>query len=123
MSADTGWNAAQLLQIEVHGGNPEELPVQGTDPARGEPVEASSTIHSFVAANANGGPRHLRGVPRPSRRPHRRAGRRRRPQRCRRRPGPGSAWGNFVLGIDDDTRIPDIAVTASCRRPTTTRCP
>ncbi|MFI2376300.1 CARDB domain-containing protein [Streptomyces sp. NPDC018964] len=59
VSANTGWNAAQLSEIEVYGGddggNPEEPPADGTDLALGKPIEASSTIHSFVATNANDG--------------------------------------------------------------------
>lgn len=59
LTANTGWNAAQLSEIEVYGsdddGDPQEPPVDGTDLAFGKPVEASSTIHSFVAANANDG--------------------------------------------------------------------
>ncbi|WP_407109794.1 CARDB domain-containing protein [Streptomyces sp. DSM 116494] len=59
LTANTGWNAAQLSEIEVYGsdddGDPQEPPADGTDLAFGKPVEASSTIHSFVAANANDG--------------------------------------------------------------------
>lgn len=59
VSANTGWNAAQLSEIEVYGdddgGDPEEPPVDGTNLSLGKPIEASSTIHSFVATNANDG--------------------------------------------------------------------
>ncbi|MFD7702092.1 CARDB domain-containing protein [Streptomyces caelestis] len=53
VSANTGWNAAQLSEVEVYGGEPGEPPVEGANLAFGKPIEASSTIHSFVAANAN----------------------------------------------------------------------
>jgi hypothetical protein len=57
VTANTGWNAAQLSEIEVYGesgdtGNP---PVNGADLARGKPIEASSTTQSYVATNANDG--------------------------------------------------------------------
>ncbi|MFI0504571.1 discoidin domain-containing protein [Streptomyces albogriseolus] len=59
LTANTGWNAAQLSAVEVYGedggGGPGQPPADGTDPALGRPVEASSTIHSFVAAHANDG--------------------------------------------------------------------
>ncbi|MFD7770635.1 CARDB domain-containing protein [Streptomyces sp. NPDC059787] len=60
VSANTGWNAAQLSEIEVYGGDddgggPEEPPADGTNLSLGKPIEASSTIHSFVATNANDG--------------------------------------------------------------------
>ncbi|SCD78639.1 F5/8 type C domain-containing protein [Streptomyces sp. di188] len=59
VTANAGWNAAQLSALEVYGedggGGPEQPPADGTDLARGKPVEASSTIHSFVAANVNDG--------------------------------------------------------------------
>ncbi|MFF5343740.1 hypothetical protein ACFY4H_23985 [Streptomyces althioticus] len=59
VTANADWNAAQLSALEVcgedGGGGPGQPPADGTDPARGEPVEASSTIHSFVAADANDG--------------------------------------------------------------------
>ncbi|MDT0401547.1 CARDB domain-containing protein [Streptomyces edwardsiae] len=59
VSANTGWNAAQLSEIEVYGGDdggdPGEPPVDGTNLSLGKPIEASSTIHSFVATNANDG--------------------------------------------------------------------
>lgn len=55
VSANTGWNAAQLSEIEVYGDSPEEPPADGSNLVLGKPVEASSTIHSFVATNANDG--------------------------------------------------------------------
>ncbi|MEV8595994.1 CARDB domain-containing protein [Streptomyces sp. NPDC052012] len=61
VTANTGWNAAQLAEIEVYdsdtGGDPEVPPADGTNLALGEPVEASSTIHSYVARHANDGRR------------------------------------------------------------------
>ncbi|MFE8969997.1 CARDB domain-containing protein [Streptomyces albogriseolus] len=59
LTANTGWNAAQLSAVEVYGEDggegPGQPPAEGTDLALGRPVEASSTIHSFVAAHANDG--------------------------------------------------------------------
>ncbi|MEV7285076.1 CARDB domain-containing protein [Streptomyces sp. NPDC093252] len=57
VTANTGWNAAQLSALEVYGTDPDpgEPPVNGTNLARGKPITATSTIHSFVAANANDG--------------------------------------------------------------------
>ncbi|MEZ3180672.1 hypothetical protein KYY02_18850 [Streptomyces pimonensis] len=95
VSASTGWNAAQLSEAEVHsggdGGNPEEPPVDGTDLALGEPAEASSTIHSFVAANANDG--RIGSQWESNGHPVGPTGRRRRPQRCRRQARPRPRLG------------------------------
>ncbi|MET7293011.1 CARDB domain-containing protein [Streptomyces griseoloalbus] len=59
VNSNTGWNAAQLSEIEVYGsdddGNPEQPPADGGNLSLGKPIEASSTIHSFVATNANDG--------------------------------------------------------------------
>ncbi|MFC9112066.1 MULTISPECIES: CARDB domain-containing protein [Streptomyces] len=59
VTANTGWNAAQLSEIEAYGedagGGPGQPPADGTNLALGKPIEASSVIHSFVAANANDG--------------------------------------------------------------------
>ncbi|MFF9283391.1 CARDB domain-containing protein [Streptomyces griseosporeus] len=55
VSANTGWNAAQLSALEVYGGtqNPSEPPVQGTNLARGKPIEATSSTQNYVATHAN----------------------------------------------------------------------
>ena len=55
-TANTGWPAAQLSEFELAGpgGGPVEPPT-GTDLAAGKPIEASSSVFSFVAANANDG--------------------------------------------------------------------
>ncbi|MGC0334082.1 hypothetical protein RKD23_007072 [Streptomyces sp. SAI-170] len=54
VSANSGWNAAQLSELEVYGDSgPVDPPPQGTDLARNKPVEATSTTQNFVAANAN----------------------------------------------------------------------
>ncbi|WAZ19176.1 discoidin domain-containing protein [Streptomyces cinnabarinus] len=56
VSANTGWNAAQLSELEVYGTgeDPDDPPpVDGTNLARNKPIEASSTTQSYVAANAN----------------------------------------------------------------------
>ncbi|MFE1443381.1 CARDB domain-containing protein [Streptomyces sp. NPDC058739] len=57
VASNTGWNAAQLSELEVYGTNgqnPEEPPpVEGTNLARGKPVEATSTTQNYVATNAN----------------------------------------------------------------------
>lgn len=58
VSANTGWNAAQLSEIKVYGddgGTPQQPPADGSNLSLGKPIEASSTIHSFVAAHANDG--------------------------------------------------------------------
>ncbi|MET9594551.1 CARDB domain-containing protein [Streptomyces sp. NPDC006516] len=56
VTANTGWNAAQLSQLEVHGdedtGPP---PASGSDLALNKPIEASSYAQTYVAANANDG--------------------------------------------------------------------
>ncbi|WP_327328980.1 discoidin domain-containing protein [Streptomyces sp. NBC_01208] len=54
VTANTGWNAAQLSQVEVHGeedsGPP---PANGSNLALNKPIEASSYAQTYVAANAN----------------------------------------------------------------------
>ncbi|MFD5079929.1 CARDB domain-containing protein [Streptomyces sp. NPDC058371] len=59
VSANTGWNAAQLSEVEVYGtdggGDPEEPPVNGTNLSLNKPIEASSSVQSFTATNANDG--------------------------------------------------------------------
>jgi hypothetical protein len=66
ITANTGWPAAQLAELEIHGttatdpgdpGGPGGDPGDGngTDLAHGKAIEASSTVQSFVAANANDG--------------------------------------------------------------------
>ncbi|WP_369369735.1 discoidin domain-containing protein [Promicromonospora sp. Populi] len=58
VTANTGWPAGQLSELEVHGTpgdvDPEE-PVEGIDLAPGRPIVASSTEWTYVAANANDG--------------------------------------------------------------------
>ncbi|MGW0187418.1 CARDB domain-containing protein [Streptomyces sp. NPDC003362] len=57
VSANTGWNAAQLSEVEIYGeaggGNPGDPPPAGTNLALRKPIEASSTTQNYVAANAN----------------------------------------------------------------------
>ncbi|MFD3400415.1 CARDB domain-containing protein [Kribbella sp. NPDC058693] len=55
-TANTGWPAAQLSEFELAGpgGGPVEPPT-GTDLAAGKAIEASSSVFSFVASNANDG--------------------------------------------------------------------
>ncbi|MEU3608583.1 CARDB domain-containing protein [Streptomyces sp. NPDC035033] len=56
ITANTGWNAAQLSAVEVYGEpGTAEPPVEGTDLARGKPVEATSVTQNYQAANANDG--------------------------------------------------------------------
>lgn len=58
ITANTGWSAGQLSELEVRGtraGTDPEEPVEGTDLAPGRPVQASSTEWTYVAANANDG--------------------------------------------------------------------
>ncbi|HET9137854.1 discoidin domain-containing protein, partial [Actinophytocola sp.] len=52
ITANTGWPAGQLSEFEVHGtgGNPQP---PGANLALGKPVTASSSVFTFVAANAN----------------------------------------------------------------------
>lgn len=56
VTGNTGWNAAQLSQVEVYGdedsGPP---PANGSNLALGKPIEASSVAQTYVAANANDG--------------------------------------------------------------------
>ncbi|MEV8627311.1 CARDB domain-containing protein [Streptomyces sp. NPDC051079] len=53
ISANTGWNAAQLSALEVYGvPGSVEPPPGGTNLARGKPVEATSVTQSYQAANA-----------------------------------------------------------------------
>ncbi|MGI5188127.1 discoidin domain-containing protein [Promicromonospora sp. CA-289599] len=58
ITANTGWSAGQLSELEVRGTrdapDPEE-PVEGTDLAPDRPITASSTEWSYVASNANDG--------------------------------------------------------------------
>ncbi|MGX1128299.1 hypothetical protein RKD49_000489 [Streptomyces glaucescens] len=57
VSANSGWNAAQLSEVEIYGeaggGNPDDPPPAGTNLALRKPIEASSTTQNYVAANAN----------------------------------------------------------------------
>ncbi|MGW2014907.1 CARDB domain-containing protein [Streptomyces sp. NPDC001927] len=55
VTANSGWNAAQLSELEVYGdagGGPVDPP-PGTNLARNKPIEATSTTQTYVAANAN----------------------------------------------------------------------
>jgi hypothetical protein len=58
VSANSGWPAGQLSELEVRGTraapDPDE-PVEGTDLAAGRDLQASSTQWTYVAANANDG--------------------------------------------------------------------
>ncbi|MER5307560.1 CARDB domain-containing protein [Streptomyces sp. NPDC002773] len=57
VTSNTGWNAAQLSELEIYGDEdgpgPVDPPVGGTNLARGKPVEATSTAQNYVAPNAN----------------------------------------------------------------------
>lgn len=57
VTANTGWNAAQLSQVEVHGEDTGDdsgpSPAVGSNLALNKPIEASSSVQSFAAANAN----------------------------------------------------------------------
>jgi hypothetical protein len=61
VTANTGWPAGQLAELEVYGvagpvdPDPDPDPPAGADIARGKAIEASGSVHSFVAANANDG--------------------------------------------------------------------
>lgn len=58
VSANSGWPAGQLSELEVRGTraapDPDE-PVEGTDLAAGRTIQASSTEWTYVATNANDG--------------------------------------------------------------------
>ncbi|MEU3252329.1 CARDB domain-containing protein [Streptomyces sp. NPDC006997] len=54
ITTNTGWNAAQLAELEVYGeSGTSEPPVEGTNLARNKPIEATSTTQNYVAAHAN----------------------------------------------------------------------
>ncbi|NUK41234.1 discoidin domain-containing protein [Streptomyces lunaelactis] len=53
VTANTGWNAAQLSELEIYGEDSGNPPPAGTNLARNKPIEASSTTQTYVAANAN----------------------------------------------------------------------
>ncbi|MFJ4914018.1 CARDB domain-containing protein [Streptomyces sp. NPDC088726] len=57
VTANTGWNAAQLSQVEVYGASGGDDPgppaTVGSNLALNKPIEASSATQNFVAANAN----------------------------------------------------------------------
>ncbi|MFC8454039.1 CARDB domain-containing protein [Kitasatospora sp. NPDC057223] len=58
VSGNTGWNAAQISELEVYGtgggtGPVDPGPVTGSNLARNKAIEASSTTQSYVASNAN----------------------------------------------------------------------
>ncbi|MBD0422613.1 discoidin domain-containing protein [Streptomyces sp. TRM S81-3] len=53
VTGNTGWNAAQLSELEVYGEDGgTEPPPTGTNLARNKPVEATSSVQTYVAANA-----------------------------------------------------------------------
>ncbi|MFG2546893.1 CARDB domain-containing protein [Streptomyces sp. NPDC048594] len=53
ITGNTGWNAAQLAELEVYGDETDPgPPPTGTNLARNKPVEATSSTQSYVAANA-----------------------------------------------------------------------
>ncbi|MFB6840667.1 CARDB domain-containing protein [Streptomyces sp. NPDC056361] len=55
VDSNTGWNAAQLSEVEVYGeaGGPVDPPVEGTNLARGKPIEATSTTQNYAATHAD----------------------------------------------------------------------
>ncbi|MGW0563319.1 CARDB domain-containing protein [Streptomyces sp. NPDC003016] len=56
VSSNSGWNAAQLSELEVYGegdGGSGDPPTDGSNLARNKPIEATSTTQTYVAANAN----------------------------------------------------------------------
>ncbi|MEU4144307.1 CARDB domain-containing protein [Streptomyces parvulus] len=53
ITGNTGWNAAQLSELEVYGDETDPgPPPAGTNLARNKPAEATSSTQSYVAANA-----------------------------------------------------------------------
>ncbi|MEU8655654.1 CARDB domain-containing protein [Actinoplanes philippinensis] len=59
ITANTGWPAGQLAELEIYGTagpvDPDPDPPAGGNLAMGRAVEASSAVFTFVAANANDG--------------------------------------------------------------------
>ncbi|MFE6973141.1 CARDB domain-containing protein [Streptomyces sp. NPDC057682] len=59
ITANTGWSAGQLSEVEVYGqdagdgGGPS--PAAGSDLALNKPIEATSSVQNFVASHANDG--------------------------------------------------------------------
>ncbi|WP_197717286.1 discoidin domain-containing protein [Glycomyces terrestris] len=53
VTANTGWPAAQVAEFEVYG--EAGAPSQTGELAVGKPITASSTVHTYAAANANDG--------------------------------------------------------------------
>ncbi|MFD9504275.1 CARDB domain-containing protein [Streptomyces sp. NPDC060035] len=54
VTANTGWNAAQLSQVEVSGEDDSAPPSSdGSNLALNKPIEASSFVQTYVGANAN----------------------------------------------------------------------
>ncbi|MFJ6433128.1 CARDB domain-containing protein [Streptomyces sp. NPDC091416] len=57
VTANSGWNAAQLSQVEVRGedtgSDPGPSPATGSNLALNKPIEASSSVQNYVASNAN----------------------------------------------------------------------
>ncbi|MEV6997624.1 discoidin domain-containing protein [Streptomyces sp. NPDC093982] len=54
VTANTGWPAAQVSELEIYGEEGEPPPpVNGTNLAVNKPIEASSSTQNYVAANAN----------------------------------------------------------------------
>jgi hypothetical protein len=57
VTGNTGWPAAQLSELEIYGvtggGNPDPDPPTGTNIAAGKAMEASSSVFTFTAPNAN----------------------------------------------------------------------
>ncbi|MEW2180122.1 CARDB domain-containing protein [Streptomyces sp. NPDC005406] len=58
VTANSGWNAAQLSQVEVRGdetGDPGPPPAAGSNLALNKPIQASSSVQTYVASHANDG--------------------------------------------------------------------
>ncbi|MBG0564084.1 CARDB domain-containing protein [Actinoplanes aureus] len=57
ITANTGWPAGQLAELEVYGVagpvDPDPDPPTGSNLAANKAIEASSSVHTFVATNAN----------------------------------------------------------------------
>lgn len=52
-TANTGWPAGQVSELEIYGESDTPSPPDGTNIALNKPITASSSFHTFVAANAN----------------------------------------------------------------------
>ncbi|MFG1702805.1 discoidin domain-containing protein [Nonomuraea sp. M3C6] len=53
ITANTGWPAGQLSELEIWGSTPDNPPGDGTNLALGKTITESSHTHTYIATNAN----------------------------------------------------------------------